>query len=241
MPDAGYLTIGKVVKRLQAQYPDLSVSKVRYLEDEGLLNPSRTPGGYRLYSQHDIRRLETILYLQKNRFMPLHVIKDELAKGDVTLTPLVTSTVEAKPDDQGPASEAPAPDHDLGNEFQDSPEVLGKFHPLSRMPELLGVSVSFVRGLSVAGVITMRRLLALSEKYVSVKDLTPKTYAKKDGGSLLANIIFEEATHVVFFVGQNVNAAHQGLDIDITMKLKLVEHLAENLRRMGKEVTVNYD
>jgi DNA-binding transcriptional MerR regulator len=157
MPDAGYLTIGKVVKRLQAQYPDLSVSKVRYLEDEGLLNPSRTPGGYRLYSQHDIRRLETILYLQKNRFMPLHVIKDELAKGDVTLTPLVTPTVEAKPDDQGPASEAPAPDHDLGNEFQDSPEVLGKFHPLSRMPELLGVSVSFVRGLSVAGVITMRR------------------------------------------------------------------------------------
>ena len=46
---------------------------------------------------------------------------------------------------------------------------------------------------------------------------------------------------MVFFVGQNVNAAHQGLDIDITMKLKLVEHITENLRRMGKEVTVNYD
>ena len=44
MADAGYLTIGKVVKRLQERYPDLSVSKVRYLEDEGLLNPSRTPG-----------------------------------------------------------------------------------------------------------------------------------------------------------------------------------------------------
>ena len=51
MPDAGYLTIGKVVKRLQSQYPDLSISKVRYLEDEGLLTPSRTPSGYRLYSQ----------------------------------------------------------------------------------------------------------------------------------------------------------------------------------------------
>ena len=45
MADASYLTIGKVVKKLQAQYPDLSVSKVRYLQDEGLLNPSRTPGG----------------------------------------------------------------------------------------------------------------------------------------------------------------------------------------------------
>ena len=82
MADAGYLTIGKVVKRLQAQYPDLSVSKVRYLEDEGLLTPSRTPGGYRLYSARDIKRLESILYLQKNRFMPLSVIKDELDKAD---------------------------------------------------------------------------------------------------------------------------------------------------------------
>ncbi len=103
--------------------------------------------------------------------------------------------------------------------------------------------IGFIDGIDLVteGVITLRRLLALSEKYVSVKDLTPKTYSKKDGGSLLANIIFEEATHVVFFVGQNVNAAHQGLDIDITMKLKLVERLADNLRRMGKDVTVNYD
>ena len=103
--------------------------------------------------------------------------------------------------------------------------------------------IGFISGIDLVteGVITMRRLLALSEKYVSIKDLTPKTYAKHDGGSLLANIIFEESTHVVFFVGQNVNAAHQGLDIDITMKLKLVEQLADNLRRMGKQVTVNYD
>ena len=103
--------------------------------------------------------------------------------------------------------------------------------------------IGFIDGIDLVteGVITLRRLLSLSEKYVSVKDLSPKTYAKKDGGSLLANIIFEEATHLVFFVGQNVNAAHQGLDIDITMKLKLVEHLAANLREMGKQVTVNYD
>ncbi len=103
--------------------------------------------------------------------------------------------------------------------------------------------IGFIDGIDLVteGVITMRRLLALSEKYVSVKDLTPKTYTKKDGGSLLANLVFEEATHVVFFVGQNVNAAHAGLEIDITMKLKLVEHLADNLRKMGKQVTVNYD
>ena len=61
MADAGYLTIGKVVKKLQPEYPELSISKVRYLEDEGLLTPARTPGGYRLYSQRDVKRLETIL------------------------------------------------------------------------------------------------------------------------------------------------------------------------------------
>ncbi|MDO4536686.1 MAG: MerR family transcriptional regulator [Coriobacteriales bacterium] len=148
MADAGYLTIGKVVKRLQKQYPDLSVSKVRYLEDEGLLTPSRTPGGYRLYSQHDIRRLETILYLQKNRFMPLQVIKDELAKGPGNLADLTLGSA-------GPGAEQSLGDG-MGLEAEHNPES-EKFHSLSRMPEILGVSVSFVRELSVAGVIRLRQ------------------------------------------------------------------------------------
>lgn len=151
MPDAGYLTIGKVVKRLQTQYPDLSVSKVRYLEDEGLLTPSRTPGGYRLYSQHDIRRLETILYLQKHRFMPLQVIKEELAKGEVG----IPSVVDAAQSPTWAASEL-APSLETTVNSGDKEETLHKYHPISRMPELLGVSVSFVRELSEAGVITMR-------------------------------------------------------------------------------------
>ena len=151
MPDAGYLTIGKVVKRLQTQYPDLSVSKVRYLEDEGLLTPSRTPGGYRLYSQHDIRRLEAILYLQKNRFMPLQVIKEELAKGETGLT-AVADTSQASAWSANDMSSA----SDALTSIQDSEETLQKYHPISRMPELLGVSVSFVRELSEAGVIVMR-------------------------------------------------------------------------------------
>ena len=86
MADSGYLTIGKVVKKLQPEYPELSISKVRYLEDEGLLTPARTPGGYRLYSQRDVKRLETILYLQKTRFMPLSVIKEELGKHENATT-----------------------------------------------------------------------------------------------------------------------------------------------------------
>ena len=103
--------------------------------------------------------------------------------------------------------------------------------------------IGFIDGidLTTEGVLTMRRLLELSEKYVSVHDLTPKTFTKKDGASLLAQLLFEEATSVHFFVGQSINAAHQGLPIDITMKLKLVESLAANLKKMGKEVVIDYD
>lgn len=103
--------------------------------------------------------------------------------------------------------------------------------------------IGFIEGVDLAteGVLTLRRLLELSEKYISINSLTPKTFTKQDGASLLANMLFEEATHIKFFVGQSVNVAHQGLPIDITMKLKLVEKLAENMRAMGKTVILNYD
>lgn len=90
------------------------------------------------------------------------------------------------------------------------------------------------------GVLTLRKLITLSEKYLSTVDLSPKKHNKTDGASLLSNMLFEEATHVHFFVGQSVNLAHQNLPIDTTMKLKLVETLAENLRKMGKVVEIEY-
>lgn len=103
--------------------------------------------------------------------------------------------------------------------------------------------IGYIQGidLTTEGVITLRRLLELSEKYLSTTDLTPKTYSKKDGASLLADFLFEKATHVRFFVGQNVNVAHQGLPIDTTMKMKLVERISDNMRNMGKKVELNYD
>ena len=72
------LRIGEVVRRLTEEFPDISISKIRYLEDEGLLAPRRTQGGYRLFSEDDLERLETILRLQRDEFLPLRVIKDEL-------------------------------------------------------------------------------------------------------------------------------------------------------------------
>jgi len=70
--------IGEVVRRLRDEFPDISISKIRYLEDEGLLTPRRTQGGYRLFSEADVERLQTILRLQRDEFLPLRVIKDEL-------------------------------------------------------------------------------------------------------------------------------------------------------------------
>jgi DNA-binding transcriptional MerR regulator len=73
------LTIGSVCRRLQAEFPDISISKIRYLEDQGLLAPRRTQSGYRLFSEADVERLETILRLQRDEFLPLRVIRQELA------------------------------------------------------------------------------------------------------------------------------------------------------------------
>ena len=75
------LTIGAVCKQLEREFPDISISKIRYLEDQKLLAPRRTPGGYRLYGQADVDRLRTILRLQRDEFLPLRVIRQELAAG----------------------------------------------------------------------------------------------------------------------------------------------------------------
>jgi DNA-binding transcriptional MerR regulator len=73
------LTIGTVTRRLQEEFPQISISKIRYLEDQGLLAPRRTQGGYRLFSEEDVERLQTILRLQRDEFLPLRVIREELA------------------------------------------------------------------------------------------------------------------------------------------------------------------
>src|SRR4051794_18694978 len=78
------MTIGAVCKALEQEFPDISISKIRYLEDQKLLTPRRTPGGYRLYSQSDVARLRTILRLQRDEFLPLAVIRQELAAGRST-------------------------------------------------------------------------------------------------------------------------------------------------------------
>jgi DNA-binding transcriptional MerR regulator len=86
MPDSASrprkaLTIGAVCKILQSEFDDISISKIRYLENQKLLSPRRTSGGYRLYSQSDVERLRIILRMQRDEFLPLRVIRQELAAG----------------------------------------------------------------------------------------------------------------------------------------------------------------
>ena len=73
------LTIGAVCRLLREEFPDISISKIRYLEEQGLLAPRRTPGRYRLFAEDDVDRLRTILRLQRDEFLPLRVIRQELA------------------------------------------------------------------------------------------------------------------------------------------------------------------
>src|ERR1700730_15644874 len=77
----GVLTIGEVIGRLAADFPDLTVSKIRYLESGGLISPERTPAGYRRFTEADIEKLRWVLSAQRDQYLPLKVIRQHLATG----------------------------------------------------------------------------------------------------------------------------------------------------------------
>ena len=76
-----YLSIGEVLESVRSDFPDISISKIRFLESEGLIEPERTPSGYRKFFDKDVERLRYILGLQRDHFLPLKVIKERLAAG----------------------------------------------------------------------------------------------------------------------------------------------------------------
>src|SRR3954451_22119341 len=83
--ETDHLSIGEVLAALNDEFPDITISKIRFLESQGLVNPERTPSGYRKFYPHDLARLRWILYQQKQHFLPLKVIKerlDELPPGE---------------------------------------------------------------------------------------------------------------------------------------------------------------
>lgn len=85
------LTIGSVCRELRSEFPDVSISKIRYLEDQKLVSPRRTTGGYRLFSSDDLNRLRTVLRAQRDMFLPLRVIRNEIAAGKIKVENLAGS------------------------------------------------------------------------------------------------------------------------------------------------------
>ena len=101
MSEQSHLSIGEVLNLLQDEFPDITISKIRFLESQGLLDPERTPSGYRKFYEGDIERLRWILRQQKENFLPLKVIKDRLASGQLdepaAEAVAVTTVVAPKP------------------------------------------------------------------------------------------------------------------------------------------------
>ena len=118
------LTIGEVLARLRGDFPDVTISKIRYLESEDLVHPQRTPSGYRKFSGADVGRLRYVLAAQRDQYLPLRVIKEHLDAIDRGETPPVpapavqeapvpppsVATAPAPAEDASPASTAPAAD-----------------------------------------------------------------------------------------------------------------------------------
>lgn len=102
-----FLSIGDVLDRLRPEFPDASISKIRFLESQGLIEPERTPSGYRKFYDHDVERLRYILRRQRESYLPLRVIRDELEAGASPAPP--TPSPSPSPAPPPAPSSAPVP------------------------------------------------------------------------------------------------------------------------------------
>jgi DNA-binding transcriptional MerR regulator len=97
VPARAYLSIGEVLSKLRGDFPDVTISKIRFLESEGLIDPQRTPSGYRKFTNTDLDRLRYVLTAQRDQYLPLKVIKDNLDALDRGLQPATTPGAIAAP------------------------------------------------------------------------------------------------------------------------------------------------
>lgn len=90
--DSGLMSIGAVLNALRDEFPDITISKIRFLESEGLVEPRRTPAGYRKFGAHDVERLGQVLRMQRDHYLPLKVIREHLdavERGEAVALPRV--------------------------------------------------------------------------------------------------------------------------------------------------------
>lgn len=131
---AGYLSIGEVLGLLLEDFPDVTISKIRFLESQGLISPERTPSGYRKFYDADVELLRVILTEQRHNYLPLRVIKDRLENGEIDPT-----GEHLRPDDETARSDIEAEDEstetgatdDDAVEAADVPATSVRAHPAS--------------------------------------------------------------------------------------------------------------
>ncbi|MHB8705820.1 MAG: transcriptional regulator FtsR [Coriobacteriia bacterium] len=135
--DHDFMTIGEVVEKLKAEHPDLTISKVRFLEDEGLVSPERTSGGYRKFHEQDLARIELVLRLQKDHYMPLAVIRERLSDLDRGRVPADLEPLVARA------------------EAMSLPLEAAETVSVASAPDALGLPVAFVRELAEFGLVSL--------------------------------------------------------------------------------------
>ncbi|WP_323098391.1 MerR family transcriptional regulator [Intrasporangium sp. YIM S08009] len=109
LPSGPRLTIGKVIAALSEDFPDVSASKIRFLEAEGLVTPHRTASGYRTFTESDVERLRYVLAAQRDRFWPLKVIREALDALDRGLTDAGSGGGRPVPPESAPDPDVPDP------------------------------------------------------------------------------------------------------------------------------------
>ncbi len=174
-----YWSISEVLARLRDEFPDVTISKIRFLESKGLLDLERTPSGYRKFYQHDVERLKAVLLIQKETFMPLKVIRDHLGDRDGEARPSQTLMFEPTVDEPhndsvsevesisggdlpGPTEESSAPSTDNSNggvELDQVPESI------TRLSSAVRASVKKLHSAEVSrpGIVTSEELKGLTE------------------------------------------------------------------------------
>jgi DNA-binding transcriptional MerR regulator len=145
-----YQSIGEVLVNVKTEFPDITISKIRFLESEGLINPERTPSGYRKFYVHDVDRLKSILRMQRDEYLPLKVIKDRLARqdsGDVDDT-------EISLDGNEPIEDGEATSASTGAKADDLAEApTGLQMSLEEMSAATGVERERIRELESFGIV----------------------------------------------------------------------------------------
>ena len=159
--ERAHLSIGEVLSLLQAEFPDITISKIRFLEAEGLIEPERTPSGYRKFYAQDLDTLKSILRMQRDEYLPLKVIKERLLKQE--------AGEDVELDADGEPLEAAAAE--VSEEIADAPTGLQM--SLEEMSAATGIEKERIKDLESFGIVcshgpeSMRSLITRSGRKFS--------------------------------------------------------------------------